>query len=168
VLGRLIVHPDFSFTTRCFHPPTDPVNSLLSFGYTLLMNNVFSLLLVEGVCPYLGHLHGTDRTRQDLALDLMEEFRSVIVDTMVMKLINQRILRPTDFSWPTAEGGVYLTDPARRVFLKQFEDRMSASVSHPDVKSGVTYRRAIQLQIRRYVKALLGDGVVYEAFRRVI
>jgi CRISP-associated protein Cas1 len=165
VLGRLIVHPDFSFTTRCFHPPTDPVNSLLSFGYTLLMNNVFSLLLVEGVCPYLGHLHGTDRTRQDLALDLMEEFRSPIVDTMVMKLINKRIVQPTDFSWPTMEGGVYLTDPARRIFLKHFEDRMSEKTSHPDLKGSVSYRRVIQLQVRRYVKALLGSSS-YEPFLR--
>jgi hypothetical protein len=84
---------------------------------------------------------------------------------MVMKLINKRILQPTDFSWPTMEGGVYLTDPARRVFLKHFEDRMSEKTSHPDLKGSVSYRRVIQLQVRRYVKALLGSSS-YEPFLR--
>lgn len=143
------------------------MNSLLSFGYTLLFNNVFSLLIAEGLNPYLGNLHGAERTKAYLAFDLMEEFRSPVVDTLVMKLVNQKEIRPTDFTWPTGEGGVYLTGSARRLFLKRFEERMGATVSHPDVKDKVSYRRIIQLQVKRYVKSLLGDRP-YEAFRRII
>jgi CRISPR-associated protein Cas1 len=166
-LGRLISNPGFTLTGRVFHPPTDPMNSLLSFGYTLLCNNVFSLLLVEGLNPYLGNLHGAERQKAYLAFDLMEEFRSPIVDTLVMKLVNQKIVRPTDFDWPAATGGVYLNKMARRVFLKHFEERMSEKVSHTDVQEPVSYRRVVQLQVQRYVKTLL-NGKPYEAYRRVI
>jgi CRISP-associated protein Cas1 len=164
--GKLITHSGFSLTQRSRRPPTDPVNSLLSFGYTLLFNNVMSLLLVEGLNPYLGNLHRSDRTDPHLAFDLMEEFRSPIVDSLVLKLANQRILRPTDFTFPNSEGGVYLETAARRVFLKHFEERISSPVSHPDVGNQVSYRRVIQLQIQRYKRALMAD-VTYEAFRRV-
>ncbi|NJP11221.1 MAG: CRISPR-associated endonuclease Cas1 [Leptolyngbyaceae cyanobacterium RU_5_1] len=166
-LGRLIVNPGFSLTSRTFYPPKDPTNSLLSFGYTLLFNNVLSLLLAEGLNPYLGNLHGAERPKAYLAFDLMEEFRSPIVDTLVIKLVNQQILKPTDFTWPNPEGGIYLNDTARRVFLKHFEERICSPTSHPDVQSQVSYRRAIQLQIQRYIKAVLGN-IAYQSFRRVI
>lgn len=162
----LITNPGFDWLGRNFHPPTDPVNSLLSFGYTLLFNNVFSLLLAEGLNPYLGNLHGAERQKAYLAFDLMEEFRSPVVDSLVMRLINQKSIRPTDFSWPKQNQGVYLTGAAKRIFLKRFELRITEKVSHPDVKESVTYRRAIQLQVQRYKRALLGNHS-YEAFQRV-
>jgi CRISPR-associated protein Cas1 len=143
------------------------MNSLLSFGYTLLLNNVFSLLLAEGLNPYLGSLHGAERQKAYLAFDAMEEFRSPIVDTLVMKLVNQKILKPTDFTYPNAKGGIYLEEPARRIFLKAFEARICEKVAHPDVQEPVSYRRVIQLQVKRYVRALLGNEP-YEPFRRVI
>jgi CRISP-associated protein Cas1 len=165
-LGQLITHEGFSLTGRTRRPPKDPVNSLLSFGYTLLYNNVLSLILAEGLNPYLGNLHGSDRKEAFLAFDLMEEFRSPIVDTLVMRLVNQKILRPTDFTWFNPEGGVYLADTARRVFLKHFEERISGYITHPDVTQPVSYRRVIQLQIQRYKRTLL-EGLPYESFRRV-
>jgi CRISP-associated protein Cas1 len=165
-LGRLIDHPDFLFTTRTYHPPLDSVNALLSFGYTLLFNNVFSLVLAEGLNPHLGNLHGAERPKAYLAFDLMEEFRSPIVDTLVLQLINQKVIKPSDFTWPQENGGVYLNEGAKRIFLKQFEMRIVCKTTHPDVKEQVSYRRAIHLQIQRYIKSLLGD-VPYEAFRRL-
>lgn len=165
-LGKLIVNPGFSLTERTHRPPKDPINSLLSFGYTLLYNNVFSLLLAEGLNPYLGNLHGAERQEAYLAFDMMEEFRSPIVDTLVMKLVNQKVLKPTDFNWPSDEGGIYLTDAARKVFLKHFEERISLKITHPNVKEQVSYRRAIQLQIQGYKRALLGN-LPYQAFLRL-
>ncbi|MDW8203352.1 MAG: CRISPR-associated endonuclease Cas1, partial [Cyanobacteriota bacterium SKYGB_h_bin112] len=164
-LGKLITNPGFCFTHRNRRPPKDPVNALLSFGYSLLFNNVFSLLLAAGLHPYLGNLHGSDRREAFLAFDLMEEFRSPIVDTLVITLINKTILKPTDFTWPDANGGVYLNEPARRVFLRYFEDRISLKISHPDVQSLVSYRQVIQLQIQRYRQCLL-NGSAYVPFRR--
>ncbi|MGV0026859.1 CRISPR-associated endonuclease Cas1 [Phormidesmis priestleyi] len=164
-LGQLITNSGFSFEGRNRRPPRDPVNSLLSFGYTLLFNNVLSLILAEGMNPYLGNLHRSDRKEPHLAFDLMEEFRSPIVDSLVMKLINKRMLRPTDFCYPTAEGGVYLEEPGRRIFLKYFEEQITEEVAHAAVQQKVSYRRAIQLQVQHYKRCLI-DSVVYEPFIR--
>jgi CRISP-associated protein Cas1 len=163
--GQLITNPGFSFTDRNRRPPRDPVNSLLSFGYTLLFNNVMSLLLAEGLHPYLGNLHRSDRQAPHLALDLMEEFRSPIVDSLVLKLVNQKILRPTDFTFPDSDGGIYLENTPRRLFLKHFEDRMATTAKHSDFSSPVSYRRIIQLQVQRYKKTVMREGS-YESFRR--
>jgi CRISP-associated protein Cas1 len=165
-LGALISNNGFTLTERNRRPPKDPVNSILSFGYVLLFHNVLSLLLAEGMNPYLGNLHGSDRKEAFLAFDLMEEFRSPVVDTLVMQLINQKILRPTDFTWPNEEGGIYLLEPGKRVFLKHFEERISKAIRHPDSNTEVSYRRVIQLQIRRYKQTLL-EGIPYEPFKRV-
>jgi CRISPR-associated protein Cas1 len=164
--GMLINHKDFQFTKRTYHPPLDPVNAMLSFGYTLLFNNVFSLVLAEGLNPHLGNLHGAERAKAYLAFDLMEEFRSPIVDTVVMQLINQKVMKPSDFTWPKENGGVYLCDAARRVFIRQFEDRIADKITHPDLKEKVSYRRAIHLQVRRYVHSVLGTQP-YEPYKRV-
>ncbi len=75
------------------------------------------------------------------------------------------MVRPTDFTYPNAEGGVYLETAARRVFLKYFEDRITEEVAHPAVQQSVSYRRAIQLQIQRY-KACLHNSKPYEPFSR--
>lgn len=164
--GRLITNPNFSFSQRNRQPPRDPVNALLSFGYTLLFNNVLSLIISEGLSPYFGNFHYGERNKPYLAFDLMEEFRSPIVDGMVLKLINTSVFTPKDFT-DADNGGVYLSDRSRRTFLKAFESRMSQTVSHPDIQSSVSYRQVIQLQIRRYKQSLLTD-VPYVAFVRTM
>jgi CRISPR-associated protein Cas1 len=164
-LGKLIMSEGFSFTSRNRRPPKDPFNSLLSTGYTLLFNNVMSLILAEGLSPYLGNLHQSQEKRPELAMDLMEEFRSPVVDSLVLQLVNKQVLKPIDFTFPNAEGGVYLTDIAKRIFFKNFEQRLNDKITHPDVQTPVSYRRAIQLQIQRYQRSLLED-VPYQPFLR--
>jgi CRISPR-associated protein Cas1 len=164
-LGELITNPAFTFTERTRRPPKDPFNSLLSFGYTLLYNNVLSLILAEGLNPYLGNLHRSDRKETHLAFDLMEEFRSPVVDTLVINLVNKKILSPTDFTYPDSDGGIYVNEAARRVFLKNFEERISLKFSHPDFQEPITYRRAIQYQIRQYKNMLLED-IPYQPYLR--
>jgi CRISP-associated protein Cas1 len=88
------------------------------------------------------------------------------VDTVVMKLINQKVMKPSDFTWPQENGGVYLCDAARRVFMRQFEERVAEKIAHPDLKEKVSYRRAIHLQVQRYVKSVLGSQP-YEPYKRV-
>jgi CRISPR-associated protein Cas1 len=164
--GQLLLNQDWNFAQRNRRPPTDPVNALLSYGYTLLFNNVLSLLLAEGLNPYLGNLHRSDRKEPHLAFDLMEEFRSPIIDTLVLVLTNKAVIKPDEFTH-AANGGVYLIDSARRRFLSYFEQRMSTQITHPDVQDPVSYRRAIQLQIRRYKRSLL-QSVPYHPFLRAV
>ena len=166
-LSQLITNPSFSFNGRNRQPPTDPVNSLLSFGYTLLFNNVLSLILAEGLSPYLGNLHYGEDKKPYLAFDLMEEFRSPIVDSLILKLVNKPVFKVTDFDTVTETGGVYLNQTARRGFFKYFEARMNEETAHPDLQNPVSYRYAIQLQIRRYKRSLLSN-IPYEPFARVV
>lgn len=166
-MGLLILQEGFELTGRSRRPPKDPVNSLLSLGYTLLFNNVMSLILAVGLNPYLGHLHQSQEQRPELAMDLMEEFRSPIVDSLVLELINKKMLKPTDFTFPDEKGGVYLTDTARRIFYRSFEQRMNETVAHPDLSESVSYRRAIELQVLRYQR-FLRDSVPYVSFLRPV
>ena len=146
---------------------TAPINALLGIGYTLLYNNVLSLILVEGLNPYLGNLHRSERKETHLAFDLMEAFRSPVIDSMVLRLVNQRIIKLEDFQPPADDGGVYLNDGARRVFLKQFEARMDSLTTYGNRKDPVEYRRAIQLQVQDYKRAMMA-GTAYDPFLRAV
>ena len=152
---------------RSRRPPTDPINALLSFGYTLLYNNVLSFILVEGLNPYLGSLHRSERKETHLAFDLMEAFRSPVVDSMILRLVNQRIIKLEDFQPSAKDGGIYLKEGARRVFLKWFETRMDTFTAYPDRQDPVTYRRAIQLQVQDYKRAMMA-AVPYAPFLRAV
>lgn len=163
--GQLITNPGFHFSKRVRHPPTDPVNALLSFGYTILLNHVLSSIIAEGLSPYFGNLHYGEARKTYLAFDLMEEFRSPIVDSLVLKVVNKNSLKPNDFEPTKTIGGIYLTESGRRTFLRQLEIQMNEAVSHSDLKSPVSYRQAIQLQVRRYKRSLL-NGVTYKPFLR--
>ncbi len=166
-LGRLIQAEGFELTRRTRRPPTDAMNALLGFGYTLLYNHVLSLILVEGLNPHLGNLHRSDRKETHLAFDLMEAFRSPVVDSMVLRLVNQGMVTPDDFHSPVENGGVYLSDGARRQFLQQFEQRIPEQTAYPGRAGTVDYRRAIQLQAQDY-KRSLREGVPYEPFLRAV
>lgn len=88
---------DLEFPGRVRRPPTDPINALLSLGYTLLMNQVIAAVSLVGFDPYFGSLHSVDYGRPSLALDLMEEWRPIIVDTLVLSVFNLKALTPSDF-----------------------------------------------------------------------
>lgn len=157
-----LLRADFGFDGRRKRPPTDPINALLSFGYVLLMNNVLSAIGLVGLDPYVGYLHSSQYGKPALALDLMEEFRPVIVDSVVQTVINNRVLDEADF---VAELGAYrLTDAARRKFLLKFEERLNQEVEHPTFNYRATYRRCLELQVRLLAKALTGEIPAYRPF----
>lgn len=166
-LGQLVTVTEFQFSQRSRRPPKDAANALLSFGYTLLHNNVLSMILVEGLNPYLGNLHRSDRKETHLAFDLIEEFRSPIVDSLVMTVINQGVIKPEDFTVSPKGDGIYLSDEARKTFIQAFERRMSGETAHPANQKPVSYRRAIQLQVQCY-KRCLTDGADYVPFYRAV
>ena len=140
------------FPGRVKRPPTDPVNSLLSFGYSLLTNKVANAVQLVGFDHYVGFLHSSVYGRPALALDLVEEFRPIIVDSIVLTMLNKRMLTPADF---VVELGAYrLKDDRRKVFFTQFEERLNEEVIHPLFGYRVTYRRCLELQARLLAKAL--------------
>lgn len=154
--GKLLSDPrQWPFPGRVKRPPTDPINSLLSFGYSLLTNKVADAVQMVGFDHYVGYLHSSVYGRPALALDLVEEFRPIIVDSVVLTILNKRMLTPTDFA---VELGAYrLKDDRRKIFFTQFEERLNEEVLHPLFGYRVTYRRCLELQARLLAKALTGE-----------
>jgi len=157
-----LLKQDLGFHGRKKRPPTDPVNALLSYGYTLLMNKVASAVQLVGLDSYVGFLHSSQYGKPALALDLMEEFRSVIVDSVVLTLVNNHILQANDFR---EEFGVYwLKDGARKTFLTKLEERLNTEIKHPTFDYKASYRKCLELQVRLLAKALTGEVPAYRPF----
>lgn len=159
--GRLIRNDAFSFKTRCRRPPTDPVNALLSFGYALLTHDVQGAINIVGFDPYLGYLHTQRYGRPSLALDLMEEFRPLVVDSMVLSAINRKTLTPDDFSDEPVSHAVSLTDEGRRKFLRLYEQKKQSRFKHPVMGRQCTYQEAFEIQTRLLAKYLMGETEQY-------
>ncbi len=150
------------FAGRFKRPPTDPVNALLSYGYALLTAHVGSAVQIVGFDQFVGYLHSSVYGRPALALDLMEEFRPIIVDSVVLTLLNNRMLTKDDFH---VDLGAYrLKKEPRKIFLKRLEDRLNEEITHPIFNYRVTYRRCIEMQARLVAKYLTGEIAEYPPF----
>ena len=165
---RLIKKPDdprqmsFDFNTRNRRPPTDPVNALLSYAYSLLVRTWTVHLSAVGLDVYRGFYHQPRYGRPALALDIMEPFRPLIADSVVLQAINNGEIRPTDFI--SAAGSVALTDNGRKRFIAAFERRMGQEVTHPLFGYKVNYRRLFEIQARLFGRYLLGELPEYPNF----
>jgi CRISPR-associated protein Cas1 len=164
VFGRLLLNPDFSFSDRNRRPPLDPVNVLLSLGYTLLANAVETAVHIVGLDPYLGGLHEIAYGRPSLVCDLMEEYRSVIVDPMVVACINQRAFTLADFESGGDGEPVRFKRTALRWFVELFERRIRSQILYPPRAQRLTYRQVIEEQVRCCARVLLGTEQRYEPF----
>ncbi|EAW36240.1 CRISPR-associated endonuclease Cas1 [Lyngbya sp. PCC 8106] len=126
--GTSISNSEFVFTERSKRPPGNPTNALLSFGYQVLWNHIYSLIELQGLDPYFGCLHQASERHAALASDLIEEFRAPIVDSLVLYLINRKIVNAeADFEY--RNGGCYLNNSGRVKYLKAFVLRMEEKVS---------------------------------------
>ena len=158
VFAKLLRSP-MNFTRRRRRPPTDPINAMLSLGYTLLLHQVSSAIQAVGFDPYIGFLHQPRYGRPALALDLMEEFRPIIADSVVLNIINHHILTEKDFQEEL--GAVYLKPDARKTFYAKFEERLSEELTHPYFDYRTSYRRCMELQARLLGKYLTGEIPAY-------
>lgn len=149
----------WNFQGRNRRPPTDPVNSLLSFAYGLLRVQVTAAVHLAGLDPYIGYLHEVSRGQPAMVLDLMEEFRPLVADNLVLAVINNREIQTKDFS--ESLGAYRLSDVGRKGFLQAFERKMSDEFKHPVFEYRCTYRRAIELQARLLAKHLQ-EGIPYQ------
>ena len=152
----------FDFQTRNRRPPTDPVNALLSFAYSLLVRSWTVTLAAVGFDPFRGLYHQPRYGRPALALDLMEPFRPLIADSVVVQAINNGEVRPSDFR--SAAGAVNLTPHGRRRFIATYERRLGHEVVHPLFGYRVSYRRLLEMQARLFGRFLLGELPEYPNF----
>lgn len=153
----------FDFNGRNRRPPKDAVNALLSFAYAMLSKDIVAVARLVGFDPWLGFMHQPRHGRFALALDLMEEFRPLLADSVVVNAINTGVIGESDF---TRRGiGVTLNSEGRKKFLRAWERRMAEKVSHPIFGYRVSYRRILEMQCRLLARHLLGEIDQYPGFR---
>ncbi|NEO26065.1 MAG: CRISPR-associated endonuclease Cas1 [Kamptonema sp. SIO4C4] len=125
-LGDCLKNGDFVFTSRSRRPPGNPVNAILSFGYQVLWNHLLALIELQELDPYQACLHSGSQRHAALASDLIEEFRAPLVDSLMLELVNGRIVQLQDFEY--RDGGCFLNESGRRKYLQGFVRRMEEEV----------------------------------------
>ncbi|MBN8458284.1 MAG: CRISPR-associated endonuclease Cas1 [Verrucomicrobia bacterium] len=146
---------DFHFTSRNRRPPRDPVNALLSYCYALLAKECAVALLGEGLDPWWGFYHQPRHGRPALALDLMEPFRPVIADSVVITAINTGMVKPRDFL--TNSSGCALQPKGKKAILAAWEQRLDQLHTHPLFDYRCSWRTTLKIQARLLARWLRGD-----------
>ena len=163
VFNELLRGSGFEFNGRVRRPPTDPVNALLSFIYSLLTSECASALQGVGLDPYVGFLHQDRPGRLSLALDLLEEFRSPIADRLVLTLINRKQLQLKDFV-QEGSGATRLTDDARKTVLMAYQERKQDEITHPFLNEKMAIGLLPHYQALLLARHLRGDTAYYPPY----
>ena len=148
-----IINPDFAFKGRNRMPPRDPFNSLISLGYTLLMYEIYGEIENKGLTPYCGFLHKDHERHPTLASDLMEEWRAVIVDSVVLSLIQGNEIEKECFVTDEETGGVFLTSTGMRIFLNKYENKLRTENRYINNLS-MSFRKCLWYQVNSLTKAI--------------
>lgn len=152
----------FDENGRSRRPPPDPINALLSFCYSMLIKDITVASYAVGFDPYLGFLHQPKYGRPALALDLAEEFRPLIAESVVLQVLNNKEVKSSDFL--ISAGGCQLMKEGRQAVLRAYERRMDQEIVHPHFGYRVSYRRALDVQARMLAAYLLGEIPKYSPF----
>jgi CRISPR-associated protein Cas1 len=160
--GKMILG-EFTFEGRRKHPSTDPVNALLSLGYTLVFNEILSLLDGLGFDPYLGYYHDAEYGRASLASDILEEFRA-LVDRFALYLVNNRMVKQDDFFKNPQDGTVYLKREALKRYFTEYEKFLNHEFKHPETGETATLRKCFKIQAEKLAGFIRGTKV-YAPFR---
>ena len=147
------------FTGRNRRPPRDPVNAMLSLGYSVLSSEISGICAASGLDPACGLLHAPRFGRAALALDIMEEFRPIIVDSVVISVINRRSVGLEDFIFSSQ--GCSLKKTAHQAFWSSYSRRMNEELVHPAFHYRMSYRRLIEIQVRQLWRIFRGDTEEY-------
>lgn len=162
-LGMCVI-PEFKFSGRSRRPPKDEFNSMLSLGYSLLMNELYGAAEGKGLNVYAGFIHQDRENHPTLASDLMEEWRSVIVDSVVLSLVNGYEVKTSGFT--KEENGVFLNDDTFKLFIKKYENKLRTQTSYLEHNGGkMSFRRALWQQTASLAKAI--DEENYELYNPI-
>ncbi|MEP6671594.1 MAG: CRISPR-associated endonuclease Cas1 [Chthoniobacter sp.] len=153
---------DFSFTERNRRPPRDPLNALLSQGYSILAKELTGVCHAVGLDPFLGFYHQPRYGRPALALDLMEEFRPLIADSVALSLLNRGELTINHFS--RSASGCFLREEGRKIFWEAWFRRLDSEVTHPQFGYAMSYRRMLEVQARQLWRYVRGEAERYFGF----
>lgn len=162
LFGKWIPEP-FKFSQRTAHPPKDEVNALLSLTYTLLYNRIATHLNMIGLDAYQGFFHQARNGHAALASDLVEEFRSVVADALVIKLIRRKQLKPKDFE--RNDGEIQLSNEAKTTYFSEFEAKLkSRRQSNYQGDWNLSYADIIKRQVHHFARVISGEEDFYKPF----
>jgi CRISP-associated protein Cas1 len=161
---RVTLQDAWGFQGRAFYPPPDLVNAMLSFGYTLLLHDVLTAVQVTGLDPYLGTFHVIEAGRPSLALDLMEEFRPLVVDRLVLAILDAGALRRDQIERPAHRpDAVYLDAAGRRLMVDRYEALMQTPTRLATGEQ-TPMRRAVLLQAQAVARVVRGEQASYVGY----
>ncbi len=163
VFKELLHSSDFNFNGRVRRPPTDPINAMLSFVYTLITQECVSALYGVGLDPYVGFLHKDRPGRSGLALDLLEEFRAPWADRFVLTMVNRRQIQNNDFIIE-GSGAVRLKDEARKRLLVAYQERKQMEITHPYLEESVPIGLLPHCQAMLLARHIRGDTEFYTPY----
>ena len=153
--NKILNNDDFNFDKRTKQPPKNRINSLISFGNSLIYIAILSEIYKTHLDPRIGFLHSTNFRNFSLNLDLAEIFKPVIVDRIIFKLINKKMVSKSDFD--SEMKGTYLNEKGRKTFLKEYDNRLDQTIKHPGTSRKTSYRRLIRLEAYKLEKHILND-----------
>ncbi|MCK9150520.1 type I-B CRISPR-associated endonuclease Cas1b [Methanobacterium alcaliphilum] len=155
--GRLdeILPEDFQIGKRSRRPPENMINSLISFGNSLIYSTTLSEIYNTQLNPTISYLHEPSERRYSLSLDLSEIFKPILVDRLILYLVKKRMLNENDFEKDMEY--CLLNENGRKVFLKEYDKRLKKTIKHRELNKNVSYRRLIRLEAYKMIKHLLGS-----------
>ena len=152
---NLIVDPEINFEKRQKHPPSNPINALISFGNSLVYTLVLSEIYKTQLNPLISFLHEPGERRFSLSLDIAEIFKPLLSDRLIFSLLNKKQIQDKHFSKELNK--CYLTEEGRKIFLKEFDEKLKTTIQHRQLKKSVSYRHLIRLECYKIIKHLLGE-----------
>ena len=159
---NLILECDEEFTRRTKRPPDNMINALISFGNSLLYATTLGEIYHTQLNPTVSFLHEPGNSRFSLSLDISEVFKPIIVDHVIFKLLNKQMLSPNDFERDI--NYCYLSEKGRKIFLKEYDERLMTTILHRKLKRNVSYRRLIRMECYKVEKDVAGVEL-YKGFR---
>lgn len=161
---RRLIRPPWGFSHRARRPPPDPVNALFSLVYTLLHESCYTALEAAGLDPLCGFYHQPRYGRASLALDLVEEFRAIIADSVVLTVLNKRMVTPGQFNRARSGQGIILDHEGWRCVAEQYARRLNTVVRPPGQTRQISYQKVLELQAQQLRRAIMTASVTYKPF----
>ena len=152
---NILDNEHFIFEGRTRRPPQNRLNSLISFGNSLLYITCLSEIYKTHLDPRIGYLHATNFRRFTLNLDVAEVFKPIIVDRVIFNLVNRGMIKPKHFEKRLQ--GIVLNQKGRELFVRTYDERLNATFKHPKLNRHVSYRRLIRLELYKIEKHLMED-----------
>ena len=146
---------EYRIVTRTRRPPGNKMNTLISFGNSLMYTTVLSEIYNTQLNPTISYLHEPFVRRFSLALDVSEIFKPIIVDRIILKLVNKNML--DDGCFKGEIGDMLLSEKGKKIFLQEYNDKLGTTIKHKGLKRNVSYKRLIRLELYKLAKHLLGD-----------